>query len=145
MDFPDIVLPNLGLLRYSNQYDCYEGQINFQQLQISISLDMDDEGVTEALLNKANDLVMGLENYAENTKYYAVEKLLELKNEGWLDENEEPLTPKQFKTRMVLKSISIWLEGDVEFYHNDGNLFLGHCILITMDKSDRFIDADIFG
>lgn len=144
MNSPDIVLPNLGLLRYSNQYNWYEGQINFQQSQISISLNMGDEGVTEALFNKANDLVIRLENYAENAKNYAVEKLLELKNEVWLDENEELLTPEQFKTRIMLKSIAIWSDG-VELYHDDGDLFLGHSILVRMDSNDRFIDAHLAG
>lgn len=145
MNLPDIVLPNLGLLRYSNQYDWYEGQINFQQSQISISLNMGDEGVTEALLNKANNLVIRLENYAENAKNYAVERLLKLKNEVWLDDNEEPLTPEQFKTRMVLESINVYPEGDVELYHSDGDLFFGHYILVEMDSSDRFLDAYIAG
>jgi len=107
MKFPDIVLPNLGLLHYSTQHDWYEGQINFQQLQVSISLNMDDEGVTETLLNRTNHLVIRLENYAKSAKDYAVKKMLKLKNKTWLDENEEPLTSEQFKNCMVLKSIDI--------------------------------------
>ena len=71
--------------------------------------------------------------------------MLELKNKTWLDENEEPLTSEQFKNCMVLKSIAIWTDGSVEFYHNDGDLFFGHYILVTMDSSDRFLDAHIAG
>lgn len=145
MNFPDIVFPNLGLLRYSNQDDWYDGQINFQQLQVSITLHMDDEGLTEALFNRANHLVINIENYAASAKDYAVEKMLELKNKIWVDENEEPLTSKQFKNFMVLDGITIYPEGNVEFYHDDGDLFFGHCIVVNMDGSDRFLNAYIAG
>ncbi len=68
------------------------------------------------------------------------------KNETWIeDKDEEPLTPEQFKERMVLDSISIDSDGDVSFYHSDGDLFWGHCILVTMNSENNFTSADIAG
>lgn len=146
MNSLDIVHPNLGLLRYNNECDWYEGQVILGDRVLSISLETDEAGkIVYTLLERLNRLVAQLEEYAENAKDYAVDELLELKDEAWLDEDEKPLTPEQFKTRMVLESIAISSAGDVKFYHDDGNLFFGHCILITMDGSDRFIDADIPG
>jgi len=145
MNFPDIVHPNLGLLRYNNEYDWYEGQVTFRQLQIPICLATDDEGKIESVLSRVNNFVIQLDQYGEKAKDYAVNRLLELKNSAWLDENEKPLTPEQFKTLMILESIVISSEGNVEFYHNDGGLFFGHCILVTMDSSNDFIDAHIAG
>ncbi|MCU0542188.1 MAG: DUF2262 domain-containing protein [Oscillatoriaceae cyanobacterium Prado104] len=52
-------------------------------------------------------------------------------------------TPKQFKSCMLLESIAISPDGNLQFYYNDGDLFWGHCIAVTMDSSDRFIDADL--
>lgn len=145
MNFPNIVHPNLGLLRYNSEYDWYEGQVTFRQLQIPICLDTDDEGKIESVLSRVNHFVIQLEQYSEKAKDYAVNKMLELKNSVWLDENEKPLTSEQFKNHMVLESIVIRSEGDVEFYHSDGEMFLGHCILVTMDVSNHFIDAHIAG
>jgi hypothetical protein len=66
--------------------------------------------------------------------------------ETWIeDKDEEPLTPEQFKERMVLDSVSIDSDGDVSFYHSDGDLFWGHCILVTMNSENNFTIADIAG
>jgi hypothetical protein len=145
MNSADIVHPRLGLLRYNNKYDCYEGQITLQQVSISFSFVKDDESEIELILDSINRFVDHLGIYTENAKNYAVEKLLELKNETWLDEDEEPLTPEQFKIRMILESIDISSKGDVAFFYNDGDLFFGHCILIKMDSNNRFIDSEIAG
>jgi hypothetical protein len=143
--YSDLEYLSLGLLRYNDRYDWYEGQIIFQTLEVSIKLATDDEGNIKSILDRANYVVVHLEIYSENAKDYAVEKLLKLKNEAWLDENEELLTPTQFKNRMILESINISSEGDLNFYYNDGDLFFGHCISITINNSDRFVDANSVG
>ncbi len=76
---------------------------------------------------------------------YAVAELLPLKNESWLDEDEKPITPEQFRSRMSLESLVFYPDGDVTFYHRDGDLFWGHCIQIGMNNRGDFHDADIPG
>jgi hypothetical protein len=146
MNYPDIECMELGTLRYEEEYDWYEGQIKVQQSDISIQLLTDEEGEVASSLKRATDFVGKLAHHAELAKEYAAQNLLELKNETWIeDDNEEPLTPEQFNQRMILESISIAPDGKVSFYHNDGDLFWGHCILVTMDSENNFIDAEIAG
>ena len=97
-------------------------------------------------VKRATDFVKELEKHAQSARDYAVESLLTLKNETWIEaKDEEPLTPEQFKEWMVLDSISIDSDGDVSFYHSDGDLFWGHCILVTMNSQNNFNSADIAG
>ncbi|MGL5062468.1 MAG: DUF2262 domain-containing protein [Microcoleus sp.] len=145
MNFPDLVHPRLGKLRYSFENNCYEAQITFKQGQISIDIETEDRDNIVSLLDRADRCVCQLVIYDENAKKYAARELLELKNQTWLDENEEPLTMEKFKSCMILESLVISSEGDVQFYYNDGDLFWGHYILIAMDSSDLFVDADIPG
>jgi hypothetical protein len=145
MNYPDIELPVVGILHYEEEYDWYEGKIKVQQSEIPIHLSTDEEGEVASVCRRATNFVVELEDLAQSAKEYAVERLIELKNETWIDENEEPSTPEQFKQRMVLESISIDSDGEVSFYHNDGNLFWGHCILVTMDSENNFICAEIAG
>jgi hypothetical protein len=145
MNYPDIELPIIGMLHYEEAYDWYEGKIKVQQSEIPIRLSTDEEGEVVSVCRRATNFVAELEDHAQSAKESAVERLLELKNETWIDENEEPSTPEQFKHRMVLESISIDSDGEVSFYHNDGNLFWGHCILVTMDSENNFIGAEIAG
>jgi hypothetical protein len=143
MNYPDRPHPSLGLLRYNHKENCYEGQITFQKHQISIYIETGDPHEIESILNRAERCVIRLAFYDENAKNFAAERLLEIKNRSWMDENEEPLTPEQFKACMLLESVAISPDGNLQFYYNDGDLFWGHCIAVTMDSSDRFIDADL--
>jgi hypothetical protein len=147
MDLPDINHPILGLLRYSDECDCYVGQVKFQNLSIDISVETDEDGVIEPVLEKISHFIDRLENYAEAAKNYAADRLLELKNNTWLDldNNEQPLTSSKFTASMLLDAIFISWDGSVSFYHQDGNLFWGHWILVEMDVSTQFLHAEIAG
>jgi hypothetical protein len=46
---------------------------------------------------------------------------------------------------MRLEAITFESGGSVTFYHNDGDLFWGHCIEIGMTAADEFNHADIPG
>ncbi|BAB72881.1 DUF2262 domain-containing protein [Anabaena sp. FACHB-709] len=145
MNLSNIKHEILGELRYDTKFDCYEGQVVFYETQLSISISIEDNNKLESILTRASSFVRHLKHYAKNAEEYAVKKLLELKNETWLDEDEIFLTPEDFKNRMMLEGLVFSPDGEVAFYYNDGNLFFGHCILITMDKDNCFIDAGISG
>ncbi|WP_310488252.1 DUF2262 domain-containing protein [Chamaesiphon sp. VAR_69_metabat_338] len=145
MKHPDLEHPELGILQYQQEYDWYEGKIEVQQSEILIRLSTDERGNVAAALERANNLVEELERYAQLAKEYAAVMLLQIKNETWIDDDEQPLTPEQFQQRTSLESISIDAAGEISFYHNDDDLFWGHCILVTMDSENNFIGAEIAG
>lgn len=95
-------------------------------------------------MHRASSVVRELKHYDQTAKEYAVQQLLKLKNETWLDEGAT-LTSEEFKNRMTLEGLVFFPDGEAEFYYNDGNLFFEHCIIIKMDKHDCFVDAFIHG
>lgn len=145
MKYPDIESPELGTLHYEEEYDWYEGQFTVQESEISIRLLTDGVGDIKSAIERAASLAQELESHAQSAKKYAAEGLLAIKNEAWTDEDEELLTIEQFQQRITLESIAIDSAGEVSFYHHDGDLFWGHCILVTMDSEDRFVGAEIAG
>jgi hypothetical protein len=142
MDYPDIECPRLGVLRYSLANEWYEGQLEIQQSVVRIHFSMDENGSVSPAIERFTNLVGKLERYVLLAKEYAVENLLELRNESWFDENKEPLTSEQFKQRMVVVAITIAADGGVSFYFADDGLYAGHC-LVEMDRDFNFVDADI--
>ena len=145
MKYPNLEHPELGTLRYEEEYDWYKGQIKIRQSDILIQLLTDAENSVASALQRATSLAGDLERYVRLAKEYAAEGLLQIKNETWLDDDEQPLTLEQFQQRMTLESIHIDSDGEISYYHNDGDLFWGHYILVTMDSENRFIVAEIAG
>lgn len=76
---------------------------------------------------------------------YAVDGLLELKNDTWLEDGETELSADEFKAKMVLEAITVEADGDVTFWHHDGGLFWGHSIQVCIDANDKCTSTDIPG
>ncbi|OCQ95739.1 hypothetical protein BCD64_09925 [Nostoc sp. MBR 210] len=145
MDLPIIKHEILGKLVYNAELDWYESQIVVDETPISLSFSIENNHEVESILARASDVVRYLKHYAKDAEEYAVRKLLELKNETWLDEDETFLTSEEFKNQIILEGLVFSPDGEVEFYYNDGNIFFGHCIILTMDKDNCFIGAMIAG
>ena len=76
---------------------------------------------------------------------HATAELLEIKNCSWLDEGESPITPEQFKQRMVLEAVTVEADGSFEFSYDDGDLFWGHAIDVGGSLADGPTHAGISG
>jgi hypothetical protein len=135
----------VGAVCYNADLDRFEGTWKYKSSVLDFSLNLDGDGSCKHALMRARQVLPSLATYVSGAKGYAVDELLDLKNENWLDDDEKPLTPDEFKARMTLKSIGFDHEGDVTFYHNDGDLFWGHLIEIGMNVLDEFNHADIPG
>jgi hypothetical protein len=145
MNANELEIPGIGLLSYEAAYSWYVVKIDIAKLAVEIRLAVDEDEAIDYSLERCRNLVANITAYAEKAKQYAAERLLELKNETWLDDNETPLTSEQFKDRIILESIVISPEGKLDFYHNDGDIFWGHCVLVSIDKDDQCIEANIAG
>ena len=105
-----------------------------------------DEAKSEAsVLEVAKALWRDHDDWREKIESFAVAKLLCLKNETWLEEDEPPISESEFIERMSLQSISVYPDGSFEFMHDDGDLFWGHAIQVTGNLHDGPTDADIPG
>ena len=135
----------LGCLEWDKDSEWFSILVNLGELQLEFCIDPGGGDLTSRLLNRARQVFTSLERYAKLAKDFAVEGLLELKNDVWLEEDEEPLLEVDFRSRMTLESIIVGSEGDVSFYHHDGDLFWGHCIEVDIDERDRCVGTNIPG
>jgi len=97
-------------------------------------------------LKKVKDIFSNIEiiNLVEKAKEYTVKKLLKLKNDLWLEEDEKEVTKKEFKARMKFTSLYVFSES-ANFYFDDGDLFWGHTIEVNVNQNLEFTDANIVG
>jgi hypothetical protein len=99
----------------------------------------------EKSLSVARRLWAEQEEWQRKITACATRELLGLKNDSWLDEDEAEVTEEEFARRMVLESISIQADGAFEFWHNDGDLFWGHYIMVSGNLTDGPNEAGIHG
>lgn len=137
--------PVLGELSLNKTVDWYEGYIDWCGKPVQVALSVDESGDVGAAVATIKGLLQDQPGWKNKIESYAVDSLLELKNDNWLDEGEEEVTKSEFIDRMELESITAYPEGEYEFNHNDGGLFWGHSIRVSGDLKGGPNDADIPG
>jgi hypothetical protein len=134
-----------GSLVLDKSVDWYAGTATWFARSVRLNVTPDDEGSASASLEVARTLWRDQEGWGQRVSDFAVKKLLPLKNESWLEDDEQELTPEQFRSRMTLKSITVHSDGSFAFWHDDGDLFFGHAIQICGSLTEGLTDADIPG
>lgn len=71
--------------------------------------------------------------------------LLELKNESWIEEDENPLTEIEFQGRIKLENLQIHNNGDFQAWYSDGDIFWGHSISLDGNLNGQLDDAGLQG
>ncbi|HEX5725114.1 MAG TPA: DUF2262 domain-containing protein [Longimicrobiaceae bacterium] len=133
-----------GRLTLNRALGWWEATATWAGDTVQLQLSATDEGELNAALHVAGALWDDQAGWSERIEAFAVERLLPLKNESWLDENEDEVSPAAFRARMRLQSITVEPDGFV-FWYDDGDLFWGHSIQVTGNLSDGPTDADIPG
>ncbi|MCL4853078.1 MAG: DUF2262 domain-containing protein, partial [Bryobacteraceae bacterium] len=134
-----------GNLTLDRSVDWFEGEVKWNGEPVRITFHTDETQEISAGLKVAERLWSEQTSWKRKVDDYAVQELLPLKNDNWLGDDESPLTPDQFKSRMTLQSISIHRDGNFDFWHDDGGLFWGHSVQISGSLDEGLTQADIPG
>lgn len=140
-----IATERFGDLTLNRSIGWFEGNTNWCGESISIHFVADETQDISASLAVADELWTDQLLWKKRVGDYAVRKLLQLKNEDWLDDGESPLTAMEFKASMTLESITIRPDGSMNFWHRDGGLFFGHAIEVSGTHEEGLTDAGISG
>ena len=138
-DMPKTVtIKNFGKFTYKKDNKAYK--LVKENIEYYFSAENKEE------LKKVKDIFSNIEiiDLVEKAKEYIVKKLLKLKNDLWLEEYEKEVTKKEFKDRMKFTSLYVFSES-ANFYFDDGDLFWGHTIEVTINQNLEFTDANIVG
>jgi hypothetical protein len=137
--------PVLGKLILNRPVGTFEGKVVWLGDMIDVALSADSEIDKQAVVRAAKFLLDSMLEWSQRVNDLAVSKLLELKNESWLDEGEQEISSTEFLSRMRLTSLAVYSDGSFEFWHDDGELFWGHSILVSGSLSNGVTDATIAG
>lgn len=138
-DMPKTVtIKNFGKFIYNKKLNAYK--LFKEEIEYYFSADNKEE------LKKVKNIFSNIEltQFIEKAKEYTAHKLLKLKNDLWLEEDEKEVTKKDFKERMKFTSLYVFSES-ANFYFDDGDLFWGHTIEVTINQNLEFIAANIVG
>ncbi len=134
-----------GTLTLDRSVDWYTAKTvwNGHSVKLNCSVEAPDD--LDEALQIARSLWRDQDGWKQRIEDFAVAELLPLKNDNWLDEDEAEVTADQFRSRMTLEAVTVYPDGSFEFWHNDGDLFWGHAILIDGNLSEGPTGADIPG
>jgi hypothetical protein len=94
-------------------------------------------------LTRGREFVRWLRRHEPAARRFAAAELLETYNGSW---NEgEPISIGTFAGRMTLESVGIDPDGGASLYYHDGDLFWGHCIIVSVGEDGEFKGATIAG
>ena len=133
-----VTIKNFGKFIYNKKLNAYK--LFKEEIEYYFSADNKEE------LKKVKNIFSNIEltKFIGKAKEYTVNKLLELKNDLWLEEDEKEVTKKDFKDRMGFTNLYVFSES-VNFYFDDDDLFWGHTIEVTANQNLEFIAANIVG
>lgn len=137
--------PRFGTLTLDRTVSWWEAKTTWEGKPVTLYLSADDEAALDSALAAAARLWDDQRGWGRRIRDFAVRELLPLKNDGWLDDGEAPVTPDRFRARMTLQSITVWPDGTFDFMHDDGDLFFGHSIQVAGSLDEGPTDADIPG
>ncbi|WP_375345777.1 DUF2262 domain-containing protein [Priestia megaterium] len=97
-------------------------------------------------LKTAHTLFEEQDKWSQKIRMYAAAELVDLAND-WIQEEDEieEMTEEMFMDLMSLDTISVYPEGDFDFYFSDGDMFAGHSIIVEGNIDETFTRAQIAG
>jgi uncharacterized protein (TIGR03067 family) len=142
---PPLVDDLLGTLAWDDNLHWYGGRLTVAGVKFELYVSPADGHDVSVSLSRARQVIAEFDRYRRQVADYAVDGLLDTKNDVWLEEDEKPLSPEEFKAKMTLESVSVDSDGALSFYHRDGGLFWGHSIEVCLDAKDNCKSTDIPG
>lgn len=137
--------PFFGTINLNRALNCFEVDFPWKSRTIRLYLFRNNDTDDRDLFGTAQSLWKQQKEWNKRIQDFAVEKLLEGKNDVWLGAEEKEFTPRQFKRKMRLESIAIYPAGGFEFTYDDGDLFWGHVIQVSGTISEGPKHAGIAG
>ncbi|MDZ8053489.1 MAG: DUF2262 domain-containing protein [Aulosira sp. ZfuVER01] len=133
----------LDELTWNSDLDCWSSQIEITPDNL-VNLSVDTEDVeTTAVIELACHSFIRLQEQEINYRHCAANQLLDLYNHIW--SNGDEIDCQSFMKLIKLEDIHFNFDGSANLYYDDGDLFCGHTIIVSIDCNGAFEDARIAG
>jgi hypothetical protein len=137
--------PLLGQLTFDRGQNSFQTKLILAGEPIEVAIDADGEAPDPAVLATAERFWNNQADWDHRLREFAAARLIELKNDTWLQEDEEPLTEAEFIKKLTANSMGFDPPDGFTIYYNDGDIFWGHAIEIRGTLSNGPQSADIAG
>ena len=137
-----MTIDKLTFQKESNDFVAYFSIADNQHSMTLCDFSEKQEAQAEVLANK---ILKWLETNLDKSKLFAATELIELKNETWLEEDEEPINESKFVGMIKFSDVTAFADGNFEIYFDDSDIFWGHLIRVDVDEDFKFNSADIAG
>lgn len=133
----------LGTLTYDEKYTIYENNSTSKYFPFKLSI-----------YNEEPEYFNELQEYVETMLKAEFHKqalldmepdMLELKNEVWLEDDEEEISSEQFRKLISIESMVFFSDKSCNIYCNDGELFGDHLIEISIDENGKYEGVNLAG
>lgn len=136
-------LPSVGRLTYNPRYEWYESSFMVDDHPVTLTLayvappQSGPQHVWAAQQLQAR--------FWEPMLVAMTDQLLTLKNDAWLEEDEEEISKEEFQQRVALSGLAFYADGSAAIYCDDDDLFFGHTIEISVDEDGKYHTAHLAG
>lgn len=86
-----------------------------------------------------------LEDLDQKLRLYAAKNMLTAGNEWLEDAGEELINEEQFMERISITTFIFDNKGEIQAYYDDGDIFWGHCIIVSINADGNVVDCEIAG
>jgi len=135
--------PVLGKLTWNDNFDEWDGRVVLHPELEVVCHFTPSGGQDEQIVTAGRDFIAWLRTNEPAARRYAASELLDTHNDCWND--DDPISAETFADRMTLETAAIRPDGAAGLYYRDGNLFWGHCIIVSVNADRGFKDATIAG
>lgn len=131
----------LGELTYDENLNWWTAKTTWDGGEIAFRVDGGPASVA-ADFDRGAQILAALD--PRSIKLAAADELLDTHNDGWCDEGEE-VDAETFITRMQVESVNVDADGGVVVYFDDGDLFWGHAIYVSLNEGLQVSGSGIAG
>lgn len=144
-----IKIPSLGELLYNEELEWYEGKLKVENEIVEVNIYNAEPKEFEKLISFVDRQIKA--KFYEEMLLKMESKMINLKNDVWLGEDEETgedeplMTVENFRKRISISSIVFYDDCSSSIYCNDDDIFWGHSIDINVDKNGNYKEANLAG
>lgn len=135
----------LGTLTFESDTQLYNGSLDVGGRAIDVHVSSRRCDDVRSLVDTVSSHATHIEELARNAISYAATTLVDVKNRGWLQEDEPPISSEQFERRLTLRALTAYAGKGVDLWFADDGLFWGHDVAVRVDFDGQFVDADLVG
>ncbi|WP_309398423.1 DUF2262 domain-containing protein [Cerasicoccus maritimus] len=137
----------LGPLIYNPDLNWYDVLLDTKYGKVEVSLSCDEFERMEDFISELRKFCNRIESVMAEAHLLIAEKMVPLKNESWLDENEDPITREMLMDAIVPQGATINLSkgGLAEMFFDDGGFFEEHSIVVWHSEDGSVSDPHLAG